>query len=195
MRAPTFWPRAAPSSTRPWWRVTRRRRGPSRRAWRCGWRAPSALCVAAPGVVIVHGGDRALYKPAEDRIQLPAPGQFRSSKGYYATALHGLIHWSGHKSRLDRDLKGRYRCADLRLWHGGLCRRRAGGRDRCGLPVREGRGDCRTPGGSRPLPQELDRCPEGRQPGDLLGGQCCPEGGGLLGGLAAVMIHGQDRVR
>lgn len=34
--------------------------------------------------------------------------QFRSSEGYYATALHDLTHWSGHKSRLDQDLKGRF---------------------------------------------------------------------------------------
>jgi antirestriction protein ArdC len=118
--------------------------------------------VAATGAVIVHGGDRAYYQPAEDRIQLPPVDQFRSSEGYYATALHELTHWSGHKSRLDRDLKGRYRCAGLRLRDGGLCRRRAGGGDRCGFPVRESRGERRTTGGSRPLPQELDRCPEGR---------------------------------
>jgi len=100
--------------------------------------------VAATGAVIVHGGDRAYYQPAEDRIQLPPVDQFRSSEGYYATALHELTHWSGHKSRLDRDLKGRYRCAGLRLRDGGLCRRRAGGGDRCGLPVRQGRSDGRT---------------------------------------------------
>lgn len=64
--------------------------------------------VAATGGVIEHGGDRAYYKPAEDRIQLPPPEQFRSSEGYYATALHELTHWSGHKSRLDRDLSGRF---------------------------------------------------------------------------------------
>ncbi len=64
--------------------------------------------VAATGAVIVHGGDRAFYQPAEDRIQLPPPEQFRSSEGYYATALHELTHWSGHKSRLDRDLSGRF---------------------------------------------------------------------------------------
>jgi antirestriction protein ArdC len=64
--------------------------------------------VAATGAVIVHGGDRAYYRPGEDRIQLPPPEQFRSSEGYYATTLHELTHWSGHKSRLDRDLKGRF---------------------------------------------------------------------------------------
>ena len=151
--------------------------------------------VAATGAVIVHGGDRAYYRPSEDRIELPPVDQFRSSEGYYATALHELTHWSGQKRRLDRDLKGRYRCAGLRLQVGGLCRRRTGGGDRGGLLVRQGRGDGRASGGSRPLPQELDRCPEGRQPGDLHGRQCCPEGGGLPGGLAAAVIHGQDQAR
>jgi antirestriction protein ArdC len=74
--------------------------------------------VAATGAVIKHEGDRAYYQPAEDRIQLPPVEQFRSSEGDYATALHVLTHWSGHKSRLDRDQKGRYRCAGLRLWDG-----------------------------------------------------------------------------
>jgi hypothetical protein len=151
--------------------------------------------VAATGAVIVHGGDRAYYQLAEDRIQLPPPEQFRSSEGYYATALHELTHWSGHKSRLDRNLTGRYRCAGLRLRDGGLCRRRAGGGDRGGLPVRQGRGDSRAPGGLRPLPQQLDRRPEGRQPGDLHRRQSGPEGGGLPDGVAAAMIHGQDRAR
>ncbi len=64
--------------------------------------------VAATGAVIVHGGDRTFYRPREDRIQLPPPEQFRSSEGYYATALHELTHWIGHKSRLDRDLTGRF---------------------------------------------------------------------------------------
>jgi antirestriction protein ArdC len=32
--------------------------------------------------VIVHGGDRAYYRPRDDRIQLPPPEQFRSSEGY-----------------------------------------------------------------------------------------------------------------
>jgi hypothetical protein len=76
-----------------------------------------------------------------------------------------------------------------------LCRRRTGGGDLGGLSVRQGRCDSRASGGSRPLPQELDRCPEGRQPGDLLGRQPGPEGGGLPAGLAAAMIHGQDHAR
>jgi putative DNA primase/helicase len=49
-------------------------------------------------------GDRAYYAPIADRIVLPRRAQFQSSDGYYATALHELGHWTGHTSRLARDL-------------------------------------------------------------------------------------------
>ena len=49
-------------------------------------------------------GDRAYYAPVPDRIVLPQRTQFQSSDGYYATALHELGHWTGHTSRLARDL-------------------------------------------------------------------------------------------
>ncbi|PSU40841.1 DNA primase, partial [Photobacterium frigidiphilum] len=35
-----------------------------------------------------------------------------SSSDYYATAMHELTHWSGHKSRLDRDLKNSFGSKD-----------------------------------------------------------------------------------
>ena len=35
---------------------------------------------------------------------MPERGQFPSADNYYATALHELGHWTGHPSRLDRDL-------------------------------------------------------------------------------------------
>lgn len=58
------------------------------------------------GAVIHHGGDRAFYSPVTDSITLPARDQFDASDKYYATALHELGHWTGHPSRLDRDLSG-----------------------------------------------------------------------------------------
>jgi len=48
--------------------------------------------------------NRAFYRPATDSIHLPDKNQFQSADKYYATALHELGHWSGHKSRLNRDL-------------------------------------------------------------------------------------------
>jgi putative DNA primase/helicase len=59
----------------------------------------------ASGAVIRHGEqDRAFYRPATDSIHLPDKGQFPTADNYYATALHELGHWTGHDSRLDRDL-------------------------------------------------------------------------------------------
>jgi putative DNA primase/helicase len=44
------------------------------------------------------------YRPAMDRISLPERGQFLTADHYYATALHELGHWTGHHSRLNRDI-------------------------------------------------------------------------------------------
>lgn len=57
---------------------------------------------------IRHGGNRAYFAPALDYIQLPSPQQFADGGNYYATALHELSHWTGHSSRLARDLTGRF---------------------------------------------------------------------------------------
>ncbi len=55
--------------------------------------------------IIRHGEiDRAFYRPATDSIHLPHKHQFATPGDYYATALHELGHWSGHESRLNRDL-------------------------------------------------------------------------------------------
>lgn len=59
----------------------------------------------ASGASITHApGDRAFYRPATDSIHLPDRGQFARADDYYAIALHELGHWTGHSSRLDRDL-------------------------------------------------------------------------------------------
>ena len=51
---------------------------------------------------IKHGGPRAFYSPDRDVIQLPPRDSFQDAASYHATALHELIHWTGHQSRLDR---------------------------------------------------------------------------------------------
>lgn len=70
--------------------------------WNAQERAETIL--QASGADIRHGGDRAYYRPSTDNIQLPEKAQFPSADNYYATALHELGHWTGHGSRLDRDL-------------------------------------------------------------------------------------------
>lgn len=63
---------------------------------------------------IRHGGDRAYFRPDTDHIQMPDEGLFTGtnhmsrSEGYYAVLLHELVHWSGAKPRLDRDMSGRF---------------------------------------------------------------------------------------
>jgi antirestriction protein ArdC len=59
-------------------------------------------------VPVSHGGERAFYLPALDRIQLPERSAFSSAAGLYATWAHEAIHSTGHPSRLGRDLAGRF---------------------------------------------------------------------------------------
>lgn len=66
---------------------------------------------AATGAEIGHGGNRACYNVATDRVQLPPFEAFRSPESYYATLAHELTHWTRHPSRLDRDF-GRKRFGD-----------------------------------------------------------------------------------
>ena len=57
------------------------------------------------GATLVHAAqNRAFYRPVTDSIHLPHRVQFATAAAYYATALHELGHWTGHSSRLNRDL-------------------------------------------------------------------------------------------
>lgn len=70
--------------------------------------------VAATRADIRHGGDRAFYSPAFDRIQLPDRAAFRGSESssareaYYSTLFHELTHWTGAEKRCNRDFRGRF---------------------------------------------------------------------------------------
>ncbi len=76
---------------------------PKEQTWNAVERAEHIL--NASGAKITHApGDRAFYRPSTDSITLPERGQFPSADRYYATALHELGHWTGHPSRLDRDM-------------------------------------------------------------------------------------------
>lgn len=60
------------------------------------------------GATVRHGGDRAFYAPAWDAITLPPLAQFRTAAHYYGTRAHESVHWTGHASRCNRDLRGRF---------------------------------------------------------------------------------------
>lgn len=63
---------------------------------------------ASIGARLVVGGDRACYVPSLDEIRLPSLAQFGEPAAFYATSAHEHAHWTGHQSRLDRDLSGRF---------------------------------------------------------------------------------------
>lgn len=57
------------------------------------------------GAKVFHDqDDRAFYSMRRDSIHLPQRYQFSSAAKYYAVALHELGHWTGHPTRLNRDL-------------------------------------------------------------------------------------------
>ena len=64
------------------------------------------------GVPIIHRGNSAFYSPNTDQIFLPEREAFHSENDYYATALHEIAHSTGHPSRLNRDLSGRFGSKD-----------------------------------------------------------------------------------
>lgn len=63
---------------------------------------------AAIGADVRHGGNAAAYALGGDFITMPDRGQFASAEHYYSTLAHEHGHWTGHKSRLDRDLYNRF---------------------------------------------------------------------------------------
>lgn len=76
-------------------------------SWDRHERAESIL--NSSGATLRHDqADGAFYRPSTDSIHLPEKNQFGSADLYYSTALHELGHWTGHPSRLDRDLSGRF---------------------------------------------------------------------------------------
>jgi antirestriction protein ArdC len=67
--------------------------------------ADEFLC--STGADIREGGE-AYYVPSRDFISMPAFEAFKSADHFYGTVFHELLHWCGHKGRLDRDLKNRF---------------------------------------------------------------------------------------
>ena len=50
--------------------------------------------------------ERAFYSPSTDEIVLPLRDSFKSYDDFLSTALHEMVHSTGHKSRLNRDMSG-----------------------------------------------------------------------------------------
>lgn len=65
--------------------------------------------VSRSGAKIIHKGERACYIPSLDEIHMPPEALFldtdtcTATEGYYSTLLHELTHWTGGKTRLNRE--------------------------------------------------------------------------------------------
>jgi len=76
--------------------------------------AKAEAFAAATMADIIEEGDKACYTPSQDIIRMPERRRFigsataTPSEAFYSTLCHELVHWSGAKSRLDRDLSGRF---------------------------------------------------------------------------------------
>jgi len=65
--------------------------------------------ISAQNAVVKFGGDVACYSSQADRIQMPKFEDFTGAEAYYSTHIHELCHWTGHSSRLDRELGNNFR--------------------------------------------------------------------------------------
>ncbi|QPR26565.1 DUF1738 domain-containing protein (plasmid) [Edwardsiella hoshinae] len=70
------------------------------------------LFFKATGAKIRECGTDAYFCPSRDEIVLPCRHLFNDAANFYATGLHELIHWSGGKSRLNREMKGSFGSKD-----------------------------------------------------------------------------------
>jgi len=68
--------------------------------------------IGATGADFRIGGDQAFYVPSEDFIRIPHQTSYTDQINYYRTAFHELGHWTGHKSRLDRNLTTKFGTQD-----------------------------------------------------------------------------------
>lgn len=64
--------------------------------------------ITSTGADFREGAGAPCYIPSKDFITVPAFTEFHDTPEFYAAAFHELAHWTGHKSRLDRDLKIRF---------------------------------------------------------------------------------------
>ena len=57
---------------------------------------------------IKYIGNVACYSPSLDTVKMPSIQYFERALDYYSVLSHEHIHWSGHKTRLNRDMSGRF---------------------------------------------------------------------------------------
>lgn len=73
--------------------------------------AAEAFFRQIPADITFSKEGRAYYSPVIDKVHCPELSVFEDTptssavECYYSTIAHELVHWTGHKSRLDRDLQ------------------------------------------------------------------------------------------
>lgn len=75
-------------------------------------RAQRDVLLTNMGLTFHEGGTEAYYKPSQDSITMPPDTFFMDSYGYMSTFLHECGHATGHESRLNRNLQGRFGSPD-----------------------------------------------------------------------------------
>ncbi len=68
----------------------------------------AAALIAATGADFRIGGPNAFYDPVRDFVAVPPPDAFHEAINWHRTAFHELAHWTGHRSRLNRDQSGAF---------------------------------------------------------------------------------------
>ena len=66
------------------------------------------FAATAGAVVNRSATSGAFYAPGVDEITMPAADRWKDVLGAWGTMVHELVHWTGHESRLGRDLSGRF---------------------------------------------------------------------------------------
>lgn len=70
--------------------------------------------ISDTGATIVHGGERAFFRPSSDSIHIPPREAFvgtatsTPAEGYYSTLCHELAHWTGVENRCNREFGKRF---------------------------------------------------------------------------------------
>jgi antirestriction protein ArdC len=54
-----------------------------------------------------YGGNRAAFNYRDDFIKMPKRDAFRTTQGHLATLAHEFVHWTGFKTRLNRNIENR----------------------------------------------------------------------------------------
>lgn len=59
-------------------------------------------------IAYFYGANLAGYDCRRDVVLMPARNDFKTERGFISTLAHETVHATGHKNRLNRDMKGRF---------------------------------------------------------------------------------------